>query len=391
MPETNAPLPDGFQLDEYTIDRKLSLGGFSIVYLAHDSRFHQYAIKEYLPNSLSLRVEGEIKPTVPEEHAGLFRHGLKCFFEEGKALAQLSHPNVVSVTNFFRANDTVYLVMKYEHGCTLQVYSHKSPDAFNERFLRYLFIHLMNGLRMVHAQRLLHLDIKPANIYIRTNKTPVLLDFGSVRKALSSAQQGKTPGTMYTPGFASPEHYGGHERMGPWSDIYSIGATLYACLSGVPPQSADERQKDDQLKPAAVRWRGEFSNHFLTTIDHCLLLDYQERLQSAFALQKALLERGDLRPRNEKTEPPSWFSRFNQTLWPLFNKLSTLRLPTFQRTPRKQETEESQETDVFHQEAGDSRNLPTETPTRLMVEKSREAEERQEIEEPQNLQEDEKS
>ncbi|MDR2166207.1 MAG: serine/threonine protein kinase [Zoogloeaceae bacterium] len=310
----NAPLPNGFQLDRYTIDQKLSVGGFSIVYLAHDQNSQQFAIKEYLPFSLSLRAPGEIRPAVPPEHQRLFQHGLKCFFEEGRALARLSHPNVVRVTNFFRANETVYLVMQYEHGSNLLVYARKSPDALGERFLRYLFIRLMTGLRMVHAQKLLHLDIKPANIYVRANKSPVLLDFGSVRRALAEA--GKLPKPMYTPGFASPEHYGTRDEVGPWSDIYSVGATLYACIAGSTPQPADERLKNDKLKPAATRWKGRYSNHFLKTIDHCLRLDWQERLQGAFALQKALTERGDLRPRHTGTATTSWFSRFDHSMWP---------------------------------------------------------------------------
>ncbi|MDR1647723.1 MAG: serine/threonine protein kinase [Zoogloeaceae bacterium] len=315
MPEkNNAPLPNGFELEGYVIDKRLSLGGFSIVYLAHDRDYRQYAIKEYLPHSLALRAPGEIRPTIPAEHLNLFRHGLLCFFEEGRALARLAHPNVVRVINFFRANDTVYLVMKYEHGSTLQVYAHKSPEVRNERFLRYVFIHLMNGLRTVHAQKLLHLDIKPANIYIRRNKTPVLLDFGSVKKALSSAAE-NLPKPMYTPGFASPEHYGDRAEIGPWSDIYGIGASLYTCLSKTTPQPADERLKNDKLTPASKRWRGEYSQHFLETMDQCLQLDHRARLQSAFALQKRLAERGDLLPNDiDKSGKAAWLARFFRRL-----------------------------------------------------------------------------
>lgn len=316
MPENNAPLPDGFQLNGYTIDRRLSLGGFSIVYLAHDNHLRQYAIKEYLPNTLALRSNGEIRPEIPEEHLGLFRHGLKCFFEEGKALSRLSHPNVVRVTDFFRANDTVYLVMKYLNGCTLQVYSRKSQNATDEFFLRNLFFHLMSGLRMVHAQKLLHLDIKPANIYVCANKVPILLDFGSVRKALAKAQTSPIS-PMYTPGFASPEHYGNREDIGPWSDIYGVGATLYACLSKSTPQPADERLKDDQLQSAAKRWKGEFSPLFLETIDHCLRLDHRERPQSAFTLQKTLAY-------PDEAKRASWFSRLTPRLFSLRGRMPAL-------------------------------------------------------------------
>ena len=118
--QANHPLPAGHQLEEYTITRQLSLGGFSIVYLATDGEGNRVAIKEYLPNSLALRAEGEVQPLITAEHQGAFRYGMKCFFEEGRALARLSHPNVIRVLNFFRANETVYMVMEYERGRTLQ-------------------------------------------------------------------------------------------------------------------------------------------------------------------------------------------------------------------------------------------------------------------------------
>jgi serine/threonine protein kinase len=303
-PQGNAALPNGFVLEGYTIDRQLSVGGFSIVYLAHDKLFREVVIKEYLPNNLALRKPGEIRPAIREEHLGVFRHGMKSFFEEGRALSRLSHPNVVRVTNFFRANDTVYLVMEYVRGCTLQTFIRKHQSHISEHFVRNVFIRLLNGLRVVHSNKLLHLDLKPANIYLRVDKNPVLIDFGSVRQAISKGSMLKP---MYTPGFASPEHYGGRKYLGPWSDIYGIGASMYACLSAAAPQPADERLKHDQLIPAAVRWEGQFSKQLLKTIDHCLKLSYLDRLQSAFALQKALEEGNDSLPKHQAHG--SWYQQ----------------------------------------------------------------------------------
>src|SRR5574343_1112881 len=228
--QANQPLPNGYSLEEYVIDRQLSLGGFSIVYLATDAEGCQVAIKEYLPNSLALRTRGEIKPAITADHLGAFRYGMKCFFEEGRALARLSHPNVIRVLNFFRANDTVYMVMEYEHGRTLQEFIQKNRQAVTENFLRNVFTKMLNGLREVHSHKLLHLDLKPSNIYMRNDYTPVLIDFGAARQTLASDTPMLKP--MYTPGFASPEHYHKREELGPWSDIYSIGASMYACLAG---------------------------------------------------------------------------------------------------------------------------------------------------------------
>ena len=286
--QANHALPAGYQLDEYRIEHQFSLGGFSIVYLATDAKGQFVAIKEYLPNSLALRGEGEIKPTISEEHLPAFRYGMKCFFEEGRALAKLSHPNVIRVLNFFRANDTVYMVMEYERGRTLQEMIQKNRAIITENFIRNVFTKLLNGLREVHSHKLLHLDLKPSNIYMRNDYTPVLIDFGAARQTLATDTPMLKP--MYTPGFASPEHYKQRELLGPWSDIYSVGASMYACMAGSAPQAADIRCEKDRLIPAMVRWEGQYSDQLLETVDWCLCLNHFYRPQSVFALQKALTE-----------------------------------------------------------------------------------------------------
>lgn len=307
--QANHPLPAGFKLEEYTIERQLSLGGFSIVYLATDASGKSVAIKEYLPNSLALRSEGQISPQISPEHQAAFRYGLKCFFEEGRSLAKLLHPNVVRVINFFRANETVYMVMEYERGRTLQEFVIKHQGHISERFIRGVFTRLLNGLREVHLQKLLHLDLKPSNIYLRTDNTPVLLDFGAARQTLMNDQPMLKP--MYTPGFASPEHYGDARKdLGPWSDIYSIGASMYACLASSPPQAADLRLENDTLVPAMVRWEGQYSDHLLETIDWCMNLNYLYRPQSVFSLQKHIVaSAGDVPASPRVAEEAGWLNR----------------------------------------------------------------------------------
>ena len=283
----NQPLPIGHQLQDYEIRKVLSAGGFSFVYIARDAEQKTVAIKEYLPTSLALRTEGahiEISP----EALGNFRHGLKCFFEEGRALANIDHKNIVRVLNFFRANDTGYLVMHYERGKSRQDYILSQSEPVSENFVRRVFSELLNGLREVHAQKLLHLDIKPANIYIRLDGSPVLLDFGSARQTLSEVQPKLPP--SYTPGFASPEQYSNRDALGPWSDIYSIGATMYACLVRAAPMAADQRMKNDLLVPAEKLGKEVYSKNLLTIIDRCMSLDHMQRPQSVFSLQKALRE-----------------------------------------------------------------------------------------------------
>lgn len=293
----NHALPAGYQLLDYTIDRLLSGGGFSYVYLAHDKHGESVAIKEYLPSSLALRDDGDKVQASSEETLASFRHGLKCFFEEGRALAKIDHPNIIRVLNFFRANDTVYMVMQYVRGKSLQETIQNHPEPVKEPFVRHVFSQLLNGLREVHTHRLLHLDIKPANIYIRLDGSPVLLDFGSARQTLTDTLPKLPP--SYTPGFAPPEQYFDRKHLGPWSDIYSVGASMYACLSRAAPMAADLRIKQDNLPPASKIGQGIYSSRLLEIIDWCMQLDYLKRPQSVFALQKALLERIPETPRKK--------------------------------------------------------------------------------------------
>ena len=285
--QANQPLPEGHQLQTYRILRVLASGGFSFVYLAHDENDVPVAIKEFLPAALALRIDGALEPKVPEEQAAAFRYGMKCFFEEGKALASLTHPNVVRVLNFFRAHETVYLVMRYERGRTLQEHIHARRGALRESWIRNTFASLLNGLREVHTSKLLHLDIKPGNVYLRSDGTPLLIDFGAARQML----QGEAPSLppMFTPGFASPEHHMDRAKLGPWSDIYSVGATIYACVTSNAPPSAEERLDKDRMMPARKIGAGRYSSELLDTIDWCMRLEHLERPQSGFALQKTLL------------------------------------------------------------------------------------------------------
>ncbi len=289
--QTNAPLPDGFEVSGYRILKKIASGGFSIVYLAEDAEGVRYAVKEYLPSTLAKRKAGELVPVVQTDHVNTYRNGLKCFFEEGRALARILHPNVVRVMNFFRANETVYMVMAYEEGRTLQevILRRRGRDGkavIPERHIRKVFHLAMNGLREVHANRLLHLDLKPANVYLRSDGSPMLLDFGAARQTLSQDAPKLFP--MYTPGFAGPELYRKSQPLGPWTDVYGLGASMFACMLGAPPQAADQRQLNDRMPELFAGLKGHYSDSLIDTVSWCLKLDPMERPQSVFALQKAL-------------------------------------------------------------------------------------------------------
>ena len=285
--QLNLPLAEGSWVDNYEILKLISSGGFSFVYLAHDENQGPVVLKEYLPSTLALRTSGSgpLAPALSEAEMTKFRYGMKCFFEEGRALAYISHPNVVRVQNFLRFNETVYLAMRYERGRTLQEHIRRrgAPD---EAWLRSTFTQLLNGLREVHTHKLLHLDIKPANVYLRNDGSPVLIDFGAARQALS--QEGAKLPPTYTPGFAAPEQHARQGQLGPWTDIYAVGATMYACIGAKAPQRADARLEQDELVPARRAFAGKYSGELLEIVDWCMQLHTLDRPQSVFALQKAL-------------------------------------------------------------------------------------------------------
>jgi serine/threonine protein kinase len=321
MPQqANQPLPAGYVLNGYRIEKPLSSGGFSIVYLARDEGGTPYAIKEYLPASLPLRTESlEIKFD-DEANLNIFRHGLKCFFEEGRALAMITHPNVVRVENFFRANDTCYMVMQYVRGRTLQFHIQRHRHEFTEQFIRRIFNQLMNGLREVHANKLLHLDIKPANIFVAMEGRPVLLDFGAARITLSEEAMKLKP--MYTAGFAAPEHYRfDPAELGPWSDIYSVGATMYTCIAGTPPQAGDSREEKDRIIPLRTLARQPYSDNLYEIVDACLSVDFHKRPQTAYDLQKMLMEEHEVPPAVE-VKKGSFLETINKPLSKFFSRAS---------------------------------------------------------------------
>ncbi|CAM5783846.1 serine/threonine protein kinase [Ottowia pentelensis] len=282
----------------YRVLRKLAGGGFGVVYLALDASGQQVAIKEYLPTALTTRAPGELVPQVAPEKLSLYRLGLKSFFEEGRALAQISHASVVSVLNFFRQNETVYMVMNHLEGATLQDFivtarELKKDKVFRESTIRSLFDEILRGLRVVHQHKMLHLDLKPANIFITDDNRAVMLDFGAAREVLN--KEGNFTRPMYTPGFAAPEMYRRDATMGPWTDIYAIGACIYSCMHGFPPNEAPQRLEKDRLALSLTRMRGLYSDSLIEMVEWCMALDPLSRPQSVFALQKELSREGERR------------------------------------------------------------------------------------------------
>ena len=119
----------------------------------------------------------------------------------------------------------------------------------------------------------------------------MLLDFGAARDVLN--KQGEFSRPMYTPGFAAPEMYRRDNSMGPWTDIYSIGACIYACMNGYPPNEAPKRLENDELTRHLDRLRNVYSDGLIDVTRWCMALDPLARPQSVFALQKELARETD--------------------------------------------------------------------------------------------------
>ncbi len=222
-------------------------GGFGITYLALDAAANdRVAIKEYLPRDLAGRAtrDASVVPLTSGD-AEMFTYGLRCFAKEAGTLARFNHPNIVRVRDYFKENDTAYMVMDYYDGVTLRRLLEKKGRKLPLPAALQIIMAVLDGLREVHAGQTLHRDVKPENIYVTTRGRVLLIDFGSARSDLGARSHSLA--AMVTPGFAPFEQYHGRGRQGPWTDVYACGATLYSMLTGVVPPDAAERKSLDKL------------------------------------------------------------------------------------------------------------------------------------------------
>jgi serine/threonine protein kinase len=275
-------LPRGYALNEYRIEQTLGIGGFGLTYLATDSNLNlKVAIKEYLPGDLALRDEDQSVQPKSEASLDSFKWGLSRFLDESRTLASFRHPNIVRVMRFFEANSTAYMVMEFVAGQSLGDWI-RSRRPLDQNTVLAIATPLLDGLEVIHRAGYLHRDIKPGNVYVREDGSPVLLDFGSAR--MTSAGTELT--AIVTPGYAPIEQYHTQGNQGPWSDLYAFGGVLYWMVTGNKPVEAAARVRQDAM-PSAVQSadRGRFGIELLTAIDWALAPHEDQRPQSVADLR----------------------------------------------------------------------------------------------------------
>ena len=278
-------LPPGSRLQNFRIVKLLGRGGFGAIYLANDiSLGHRVAIKEYLPGDISSRAKDSRVIPNHTDHEQLYQWGLDRFVKEARNLVRFRHPNIVRVSALFQENNTAYMVMDFEEGVSLRQFV-SVPENRTEEQLKALIKPIAQGLSEVHRQGFIHRDIKPGNLLVRNDGSPVLLDFGSARLASRHATHGLT--ALVSSGYAPLEQYNpeSEEQQGPWSDIYALGGVLYHSVTQKDPADSTQRSlsivngQKDPMPTAEELGAGNYSVAFLRAIDWALSVRIADRPQ----------------------------------------------------------------------------------------------------------------
>jgi serine/threonine protein kinase len=283
-------LNPGYKLHWYKIIKVLGQGGFGITYLAEDENLQEsVAIKEYFPIQFASRNSAnDVKP-LSETNKQEYEWGLGRFIDEARTLTRFRHPAITRVRSVFEENNSAYMVMDYEEGDSLAQLL-KNKKTLSEELIRKFLIPLIDGLKEVHKVDFIHRDIKPANIIIKKDRA-VLIDFGSARQ--TTAGDVKTLTQLVSPGYAPYEQYHSDSTgQGPWTDIYSLAATMYRASTGItPPQAIDRSHavletNRDVYVSASELCANKYSASFLNAIDYALAFRASERPQSMDDWQK---------------------------------------------------------------------------------------------------------
>ena len=229
---------DAILSGRYKIIRYISSGGFANTYEAMDTRLEKrVAIKELFIDGVCNREDkdGTVLIGVVTNEP-MFRAQKDKFKKEALRLSGCSHSNIVRVYDVFEENNTIYYAMDFVEGKSLATFNRPMPEAKVRKYL----MQILDALEYIHARNILHLDLKPANIMIDGNDNAVLIDFGASKIVDENGDFKSTTSQMaYTPGYAPLEQTSGASKVGSYSDIYALGATLYNLFTGKTPPTID--------------------------------------------------------------------------------------------------------------------------------------------------------
>jgi formylglycine-generating enzyme required for sulfatase activity len=341
-------LPTGTLIDTYRIESVLGEGGFGITYLVREMNLEKlFAMKELLPDGIAMRRTGdtsyvEAKSSSSEDDFAATR---KYFISEARVLAKMNHPAVVSVQRLMEANGTCYMVMDYVEGDTLGDYLKKHGGTFSSKSeFEKIFYPLMSGLEMLHAQGIIHRDIKPGNIMVKPDGSPVLLDFGAATQVQSKTM---TITQMLSAGYSPFEQYTSRAKQGPYTDIYALGATMLKCITGEKPDDASDRVYGDRYQFLIENedYMSVYGTHLLMAVDAALQMDAQLRPQTVGEWRQVMeMEEGDASTAAIETGPTD-----DPDARPDPVSAEPVVMPTVQMAPAPQVKGETKLTDSRHQ------------------------------------------
>jgi len=300
--------------NKYLVGRALGQGGFAITYLAWDMNLGiKLAIKEYFPLDLVYRIPGNnMVMAHSQAQDTIFVHDMEKFLQEARDLARfMEHPNIVSVTDFFQANRTAYLVMHYIEGITLRYHLSQSGEKISFNSAMGIMMPIMDAIRVIHDAGLLHRDISPENIVISQTGRVVLIDFGAARR--SSGEKDQSVSVVMKPGYTPEEQYRSKGVQGPATDIYATAATIYRVITGqLPPNSLDRLEHDSLVPPSqlGVDISPEQEKALLKALSvqannrHKSIVDFQEALlQKKIGYSDPAKTEAKKKPKPEKKAP----------------------------------------------------------------------------------------
>lgn len=269
-------LPAGTLLRDYVVEKTLGAGGFGITYLARHRHLGQCAIKEYMPNEYAVRVGAEVFPKTESDEKD-YEQGLARFLREARALKEFRDAHIVGVNDFFKENNTAYMVLHYEEGKTLEQMLVERETPIPEKELLSIVRPLLDTMERMHNAGLVHRDIAPDNIILRPGLGPVLIDFGAARHAIGG--RSKSFSRTVKDGYSPPEqHSGAGQEI--YTDVYALSATLYRAMTGIKPPNGWVRAieitmgNEDPLNPVTP---GMYSENLTRAVTAGLTIKPEQR------------------------------------------------------------------------------------------------------------------